>query len=216
MTARRRVVNVGDVFGRLTITGRVDTGTVKVRCVCGAEETRETPSILYTTTSPMCDACKAEKAQAAMRRTLRRGLVGKLLAADARAALGDGPLTTSELETATRSRIGGRMHRESLRRDGVIRYLESGVEMWRVVDVLTPAQVIAESGAPSLAPGRGEKRDCVRWESCLDAYLALFPRFGESEAHCPSECGAFVPESSLRRARVDAIASARAPREVAW
>jgi hypothetical protein len=171
VSARRRVVNVGDVFGRLTITKKIDTGTVAVRCSCGADETRETRSLLYPRGVPMCDACKYEISRARAKRNARRFYVAEA---------------------------------------------EPVAEAVAPIVVLTPAQVIAESGAPSLAPGRGERRDCVRWESCLDAYLALFPRFGESEAHCPSDCGAFVPESSLRRARVDAIASARAPREVAW
>ena len=209
----RRTIRPGYRFGRLTVERLAGDDRYELRCSCGTTCERDYRTLAYAKHMPMCDACRGEKAQAATRKATRLG-VGALTAADARVALADGPLTTAALEAATRSTIGGRIHRERLKREGVVCHTERNELVWSIVEVRTPAMVIAESGAPSLAPGHGEQRDCGRWEHCLDAFITLFPRHADREAHCPSGCGAFVSEAALRRSRINEAAGSRLAWEV--
>jgi hypothetical protein len=147
----RRTIGPGYRFGRLTVERLAGDDRYELRCSCGTTCERDYRSLAYAKHVPMCDACRGEKAQAATRKATRLG-VGALTAADARVALADGPLTTAALEAATRSTIGGRIHRERLTREGVVCHTERNELVWSIVEVRTPAMVIAESGAPSLAP----------------------------------------------------------------
>lgn len=70
---------------------------------------------------------------------------------------------------------------------------------------------------PSLMPGRGEKRDCARYGSCLTALTNAMPH--TEQAHCPTGCAFFVEPSraaALEAAVADVGAMKRGAQWGAW